>query len=119
VEALVSLVLAGGAIAALVTTIGETDKAEARTLQAEKLQRLAHQKLDEIIATQDFNSQGGDFADQGQPNIQWTMTDDSTGVENLDQVIVTVTQDESDSTAQTVQTLLYKAPQTGTTGANP
>ena len=53
VEALVAVVLAGGGIAALVSAIGATTRGESKAIQSEKMQRLAVQKLDEVIATQE------------------------------------------------------------------
>jgi len=118
VEALVAVVLAGGGIAALVSAIGATTRGEAKAIQSEKMQRLAVQKLDEVIATQDFNSQGGNFADDGEPDMDWSMTDDTTSVENLEQVTVTVSKSNDSNTSQVVSTLFYRRPAETSAGPN-
>lgn len=116
IEALVALVLAGGGIAALVSSMGVMQRSEARILLAEKMQRLAVEKLDEIVATQDTNAQSGDFQDRGVEGFSWTVTDDTTSVENLEKITVQVTKDGDETAVQTVETLIYRPP--ATTGAN-
>lgn len=110
IEALVSVALAGGGLAALVTAIGGAERAEARLLRAEKLQRLAHQKLEEAVSIQEFNEQSGDFSDSGEPDVRWELTFDTTSVESLNHVTVTATFGDGDTQAQTVETLLYIPP---------
>lgn len=116
IEALVALVLAGGGIAALVSSMGVMQRSEARILLAEKMQRLAVEKLDEIVATQDTNAQSGDFQDRGENGFSWTVTDDTTSVENLEKITVQVKKDGDETAVQTVETLIYRPP--ATTGAN-
>ncbi len=119
IEVLVALVLAGGGIAGVVTAIGSTDHAEAKVLQAELMQRLAHQKLDELIATSDTNSQGGVFTTEGYPDYRWTLNNQTTSVTNLQALSVTVTKAD-DTKAQAVASLLnYSTAAVGTTGAAP
>lgn len=110
IEALVALVLAGGGIAALVSSMGGMQRSEARILQSERMQRLAQTKLEEIIATQDYNAQGGDFQDQGITDLSWSMTNDVTSVENLEKVTLKVTKQGDESAVQTVETLVYRPP---------
>lgn len=117
IEALVALVLAGGGIAALFTAMGYTDKVEAQILLSERMQRLAREKLQEIIGTQDWNAQSGDFSDSGSPGFSWTLTVDTTTVENLQQLSLTVEKEDSQATAQTVGQLVYRPPDS--TGATP
>ena len=118
IEALVAVVLAGGGIAALVTAIGSTERLEAKTIESEKLQRYAVQKLDEIIATADFNNQGGDFALEGEPGLEWAMSNETTSTENLETVSVTVTRADSEASGQTVSTLFYRVPTSTAAGPN-
>jgi type II secretory pathway pseudopilin PulG len=116
VEALVAVALVGGGIASVVTALGATDRTEAKVLGAERLQRLAQQKLDEIVATEDYNTTSGDFSDEGANGFEWTMTDDPSGVENLDTITVTVDKSNGTGGSQTVSTLVYRSPaSTGTT----
>lgn len=110
IEALVSLVLAGGGIAALVSSIGATERAEARALQSEKMQRLAYTKLEEILASRDFVSQGGDFNDRGESDFEWNLEQNTTSVENLTQLTVSVTKTTDSSVKQTLSTLVFDPP---------
>ena len=108
VEALVAVILAGGGIAALVTALGSTERAEARTLSAEKMLRFAEQKLQESIATKDFNSQSGDFTDQGAPDLDWTLSQETTSVDDLEYITVTVSKADGTGSSQSARTLFYQ-----------
>ena len=116
IEALVSVILAGGGIAALVSSIGATERAEARAIQAEKMQRLGNAKLEEIIASRDFVSQGGDFATEGEPDFEWNLEQNTTSVENLSQLTVSVTKSTDSSVKQTLSTLIYDPPTSSDSG---
>lgn len=110
IEALVALVITGVGIAGILGAFGSTQRSEALSLRAEKMQRLAKAKLDEILATRDFNTESGDFSLDGEPNFVWSMTDETTPVTDLDNVTVRVELADNADVWRTASMLTYKAP---------
>ncbi len=100
------------------SAIGSSERAEARLLQKERMQRLANQKLEEIIATQDFGATSGDFSDQNEPDLAWEFVEESTSTENLEFLTVTVTSNSDETRVQKISKLLYRPP-TSTGSAQP
>jgi prepilin-type N-terminal cleavage/methylation domain-containing protein len=110
IEALVALVITGVGIAGLVGALGNAEHAESFNLRAEKMQKLAITKLDEILATKDFTTASGDFSLEGEPDFEWTMTDDTTSVTDLDNITVRVSKVDDDNVWRSVSSLTYKVP---------
>lgn len=118
IEALISAVLCGIAVAALVGALGGMQRTEARLIEAERLENAARDKYDEIIATADYTTLDGNFEDRGLP-YSWTATVETTGVENLESLRVTVTHTVGERTAErSVEGLVYRPPQ-NTGGTTP
>lgn len=117
VEVLVALVITGIGIAGLIGALGNAERSESYNLRAEKMQRLAIGKLDEILATKDFDTASGDFSLDGEPDYQWEMSDETTTVTDLNAITVTVTKSGDDPSTRRVSALVYKVP--NSTGATP
>jgi hypothetical protein len=108
-------VLVGFSIAGAMRAFAAISATEARARHADMLQSLALQKLNELRATEDPNTidTSGDFSEQGYPAIKWTLTTESTSVENLDTFKITAT---DRGVSQTLTQLIYVPPETGTSG---
>lgn len=125
VEALVSAALLSVGAVAVLGAIGAIYRTQASAQEAETMQRLAYEKYDELVATSlDITQpQEGDFQDQNETRYNWSMTEEPSGVDNLDAITVTVRKvnDNSANARTAVATgLLYVPPvdsTTGTTGA--
>ena len=94
VEAMVAVALLAVGITACLGALGAMTKGEARAQESERLQLLAHRKLDELIATHaaETGSVSGDFTDNGFPAITWSAETETSGVENLDALHLTITE---------------------------
>ena len=125
VEALVSIVLLAVGIASASSALAALARGEARARDASKYYALAQSKYDEL--TIDATGQGGptggaqgdqsgDFADQGEPDVEWTFTVAPSGIENLDALSLTVTRRGSDTAPRAVlSSLRYTPPLTAGT----
>lgn len=111
------MVITGIGIAGLIGALGNAERSESYNLRAEKMQRLAIGKLDEILATKDFDTASGDFSLDGEPDYQWEMSDETTTVTDLNAITVTVTKSGDDPSTRRVSALVYKVP--NSTGATP
>jgi len=109
VEAIISIALAGFGVAAVVGAMGSVNLAEANALERERMYQLAIDKFDELVATEEYNSTtDGTFEDRNEPNFDWSAEIEATGIEGLDELIVTVTRSAGDREAEvTVSGLLY------------
>ncbi|MEQ1935627.1 MAG: prepilin-type N-terminal cleavage/methylation domain-containing protein [Fimbriimonadaceae bacterium] len=118
VEALVSVALAGIGIAAAVGAMGAMTKAEANALEKERMQRMAIDKYEELVATNEYNSvTSGDFADRGETDYQWEAEIETTGVEGLDQLKLTVRRSTGRESELAITGLIYSTQQTTSGGA--
>ncbi|MES1227942.1 MAG: prepilin-type N-terminal cleavage/methylation domain-containing protein [Armatimonadota bacterium] len=116
VEVLVALALLAVGVVALSRGLGGLAKAENMMLDAEKTNRLARAKLEEIVAIGDFSQTSGQF-DSPNDDFDFSLTQYDTGVTDLTGYQLTVT----DRTGKSLrdgfaQTLVYASSQT-TTGA--
>ena len=80
--------------------LGAMTHTEVRLRETEKMNLLAVQRLNEIIAVGNITTQAtdGSFADYGEPKYHWTMDTVATGTDNLSTVRVTVTTSDSKPT---------------------
>jgi prepilin-type N-terminal cleavage/methylation domain-containing protein len=117
IEVLMATVLVSIAVAATFGAISRITAADAKAQTADLLQRLASEKLNDltILTSPSANGTAGDFTDRGYPDISWSINDQSTSVDNVDEVTVTATQGRD---SQALTTLVFISPQaaTGTTG---
>jgi len=115
IEVLVAVLMTGLAVAGLVSTLGSMSKSEARALERERVQSLAQDKIDEVMAVGTFDQTEGDFEDLGVSGYSWTMTLDTTQLPDVDSVTVSVTKDTDSTMKQTLSTLVYRPTTTGGT----
>lgn len=113
IEVLVAVAMTGIAVAGLVGTLGYMSKSEARALEREKVQALAQDKIDEVMAVGTYDQTEGNFEDLGVSGYSWTMTLDTTQLPDVDSVTVTVTKDTDSTMSQSLGTLVYRPTTTG------
>jgi len=114
-EVLVAITLVGIGVAGSMGAMSSISKNQVRVLETERMERLAADKLAELISTGEaFNGDGsGTFdGDRETSGITWKSLDEPTGTENLDVITITVTKGDREVS---VSTLRYRAPaDTGT-----
>jgi type II secretory pathway pseudopilin PulG len=117
IEVLVTTVLVAVAIVGVMGGIRSVEATQAKANTADLLMRLAAEKLDDskILADPADGGSSGDFSDRGYPNITWALTETSTSVTSLDEIVVTVTDGKE---SQSLDTMLYIVPAAGTTTSN-
>lgn len=112
IELLVTIMLVAVALVGVMGGLRALGQAELKARKADLLQRLAAQKMEEIGVVIDPRSgeNGGDFSEQGYPDITWTM-DVQPGTEaDVDEVTVTATQGAD---SQSLTGLVFIRPVTG------
>ena len=109
VEMLVTIVLVGLAMAGVFGGIRALMATEAKAREANLLQRLAADKLNEMGPVTDPRTAeaSGDFTDSGYPDITWDMEVESTSTLNVEQVTVTATRGDS---SQTISSMVFLRP---------
>jgi type II secretory pathway pseudopilin PulG len=123
IEALAAATLAGVGITACMSALGAVAHEQALCKEKDVVQRLARQKYDELISTnqQALASQSGDFTDRNMPDYTWNLDVENSQVSNLDTVTVTVQKQNpgSKDPVGTIEGMVYVSPNTatGTTGA--
>lgn len=123
IEALVAVVLAAIGVTASVSAFSVLSKAQARSMEKERMIRLADAKFHELAAMGNLTNVGGTFEDQGEQRYTWEATSEPTGIENVTQLTVSVSMSESTGRegSDTVQGAVYEEPlsSTTTTGGTP
>jgi prepilin-type N-terminal cleavage/methylation domain-containing protein len=113
IEALVAITLVGVGIAAAMSGMAHLSAAQYRSREIERMQRLAVQKYDEMVAVGTLESANlsGDFSDYSQPDYEWKADVQPTTVENLDSLTITVDRRTDDNgPAATIDGLVYQPP---------
>lgn len=112
VEALVAATLAGIGVAAAVGAFGALSRGQARANEKERMVRLAVDKYDELAAMGSLTNVGGTFADIGEDRYTWEAAVDTTGIENVSQLTITISLSESMNreATETVTGLVYEEP---------
>lgn len=116
VEALVSVFLLGVGIVATVSTLGQMTRTEGHMQESERMRRLADMKLQELIATGDYQFiTSGDFSEQGDARYDFVAALEPTGVESLELLRVTVTKigDSEELGYEAAQAIYITAVDTG------
>ena len=117
IEAVVAILLVGIGIVAVFGGMRSLAAADSKAKTAELLQRLAQSKVEELESATDPTTvgSGGDYSQQGYPNITWTVDLETSATDNLDKMTVTAIQGNEQ---QSLIVLLFIPPATGTsTGA--
>lgn len=115
VEALVAATLLGTGIVAVLSGLSHISATDARNREVERMQRLAVQKYNELVATGATESAalGGDFTDQNETRYRWEGEVSPSSVENLESLSITVKPASGSTTLDaTVEGLVYVPPAT-------
>ncbi len=116
IEVLVAAALTAIGISALVGALGVMTRTQSRMLEKEVVEQLADRKLNELTATQEYEtSTEGTFDDPDLAAFSWESEVQSTGDEAITYLVVTISKENSDVTA-TASRLVYSPPDTGETG---
>lgn len=115
-EALAAAVLVGVGVTAGMSAIGSMSQTEIRMRESEKLSRLAHSKLEEIMALGNATNTDtdGNFEEYGEPNYEFTVEVQPSGIDSLDTILVIAKKSNSDTTSQEGRAsgLLFTPPET-------
>lgn len=115
-EAMAAVVLLGIGIVGSLASFSTMIRTEDRVRETERMQRLAQDKLSELIATgQASTSTDGDFTDRNIEGYTWSLESNASGITDLDSVTLTVSKEGATQKA-VLDTLVY-VPPVGTTGA--
>jgi prepilin-type N-terminal cleavage/methylation domain-containing protein len=111
IEVMVAIVLIGIAVSALVGGLATLTNVNRRSVEKERLVQMAHQKLDELLGTGDWTSVSeGEYEEEWLENFEWSSETETTSVEGLEWLRVTVTQTgPSAERSESVETLVYRA----------
>ncbi len=110
IEVLVAVVLLGIGVVGSLQALASLNRTEVNVRESQRTQQLAHQKLDELIATDEIQNAplDGTFEDEGSPNLEWTLETEPSEVEALLIVRLSVSKaGEDENRGFTVTTLLY------------
>jgi len=90
---MVAVVLVSLGIVAVFGGIAAMNRAEARARDADLLQSLAQQKMNEMGAVTDPRTAetSGDFGDRGYPDVTWSLEVQPSGAQDVDTVTITAT----------------------------
>lgn len=110
IEVLVAIVLIGVAVSALVGGLGSLTNSYRRAMEKERLVQMAHQKLDELVGTGDWTTVSeGEYEEEWLQNYEWSLETETTAIEGLEWIRVTVTQTgPSVERSETAETLVYR-----------
>ncbi|HWA83951.1 MAG TPA: prepilin-type N-terminal cleavage/methylation domain-containing protein [Fimbriimonadaceae bacterium] len=118
IEAMVSTVLVTVGLIAMIGAFSNLTRNQNIVVQGERMQRLAIDKYQELVATEALQTQAlnGDFSDRGEDNYLWEASVGETGTQNLTALTVTVTLRDStdDKEKAVVNGVVYQQPQTTT-----
>ncbi len=116
VELLVAAVILAVGITGLVGALGGIERAERAVAQKELVERIAHEKLEELVATEAWQSEsGGSFEQEELRDYTWTLEEVNVGITNMIGLRVTVSSINRGRAIAT--TLVYTPPQQGGGGA--
>ena len=117
IEALAAVVLLGIGIAGAMGAVATITRNESAARETEKMQAMAQGKLAELVATGDAaTSTSGDFAEEGEPDVTWSLETGTSGITDLNTVSLTV-ETKGGARQTRLDTLVYQPP--ATTGATP
>lgn len=117
IEALISVTIVLIAIVGVMGAFSQMTRTQDRALRTEKMHRLACEKLDELIATGDYQTSNlnGTFEDRNESDFSWQAELNPTDESNLDSLTVTVTKDKGPEAPSTKVIGIVYVPSTTTT----
>ncbi len=112
IELIMATFLVAVAVVAVMGGIRSLGAADVKARRADLMQRLATHRLNALRSSEDLNSaaESGDFSEEGYSGILWSVSVQPSGIENLDDVKVTVTYQNE---VQELSELIYVQPVTG------
>ncbi len=119
VEVIIATALLGLGIAMGFSALSGMTRTELLLREKEKMNLLAVQKLDEVLAVGSVATQEteGSFQEYGEPNYQWSLETADSGTENLEtvRVVVRTSEDKSTDPTSSASGLVFTSPnaQTG------
>ena len=121
VEVIISIILLGTGVAAVMKAMSAISGAEAKSQTTALLRGLANSKYAELRATNDLTTSGdlnGDFSDQGHSDYVWKATSSAQGTTDLYVFTVTVNKQDTPDNNAVAKGLLYLPANTsgGTSG---
>lgn len=115
VEVLVAILVLAIGITGLVGSIAGLTRAESAIAQRDLIDRIAHEKLDELVATGTWQSQaGGSFDDPRYDDYTWSIEEINVGVTNLIGLELTVSSQNKGEVI--LNTIVYTPPAATGTG---
>lgn len=109
IEVLVASVLLAVGITALVGALSGLTRAERAVAEKDFLDRIAHEKFQELIATEAWRSEaGGTFDDERLRDYTWSIEETNVGVENLTGLNLNVSSTSKGEI--TLSTIVFTAP---------
>ena len=121
IESLAAAALLAVGITASMSALGAVAKEETKAREVDYVQGLAQQKYDELISTnqQVLASQTGDFSDRNIQGYTWNLDVETSQVNNLDTVSVTVQKQNPSSTDPkgVAEGMIYISPNTTNSSA--
>lgn len=118
---LVAVVLVGIGVASLTSGLGSLTSSFRRSMEREVLDRLAHEKYEELVATGDWTLVfEGEFEDDRYEDFEWESETETTEVLDLEYLRVTVTKDGvTGGAAAVAEGLVYRPNTELLVGATP
>ena len=114
IEVMVATLLLGLGITMGFAALSSMTTTELRIREVEKMNLLATQKLNEVLATGTVANQAtdGNFDDYGEPKYKWTLDTVATGTDNLSTARITVhtSADRSTDPTATASGLVFTSP---------
>ncbi len=112
VEVLVAMVIVALAMVGAMGAMAGMNRAEVAVLEKDLASRLAHDKLQEIVATESWNVEtSGSFTDAGVLDYTWSIEVVPTGVEGVTGLRLTVS--AQNKRGATLETAVYEPPAEG------
>ncbi len=109
VEVLMAVFVLAVGVTGLVGAISGLIRAESRISERDLIDRIAHEKLDELVATQAWQTEaGGSFDDPRYSDYTWSIEEENVGIENLTGLTFTV--DSTNKGSVTISTVVFTAP---------
>jgi prepilin-type N-terminal cleavage/methylation domain-containing protein len=118
VEVIITTMIVAIAVTGVFGGIRALTAADVKARDADLLQRLASEKVEDIRVNGDPNTYGtnGDFTDRGYPDVSWTMEIQTVSTANVDQLTVTAARAKE---SQAITEFVYVPPATTTTTQTP
>jgi prepilin-type N-terminal cleavage/methylation domain-containing protein len=115
IEVLVTAALIAVGVTAALGALGALTRAEVDLRDRERLERLAHDRYMEMVATGEYAQapMSGDFADRGYPNFRWQAELTPSTVESLESFSISAENSARAGAPVRVSGLVFRQPLVG------